>query len=354
MHQPTQELDCNPYGRQLQLHCGFTGPLSPEFNLEWYSSNTTEINKLSQTSTHKNDYVVNNIVLDMKTGHHMRTVSSSLLTGPIGEEHRGKCLWCQAEFGGIALSLMSNVLCIQDESRYTDLAECNDAVLVNTSLICANITKEFMSQHQKEEARLSSMTERILTSPMLTLVSTPTNSKLQMMLKPSPSSVQTWERTSILAKSSNHVYKHSPSSLSLHTASLVTKATAPSVTPTPYVVTVVPTTAGTAVTPTDPPKIKNQEKDKAPGGAGLTEDSTGSDMSSPGSRFEGALYAAIVVCIIFIIIIVLLVVAIVCLSRKKCACLMTWARSHRFWRKGAATTTDAQGKKLKLESFRLT
>ena len=112
----------------------------------------------------KEDYTVNNIVLDMKTGHYIRSVSSVLRTGPIDDEHSGRCLWCQAEFGDIAHPLKSNALCIHDERRYAKLDKCSDAVLVNTSLICADVTDDFMNRLRKDPSEMRGT--HLLTPPL--------------------------------------------------------------------------------------------------------------------------------------------------------------------------------------------
>ena len=344
MHQPSQELDCNPYGRELQLHCGFIGPLSPEFNLGWYSSNAEDNSEPPQQLVHgKKDYTVNNIVLDMKTGHYIRSVSSVLRTGPIDDEHSGKCLWCQAEFGNIAHPLKSNALCIQDESRYAELDECSDAVLVNTSLICADVTEDF-TRRLKKEASLRN--ERSSTSAMADMLTSSTFttrgvSTLMSSQEPIPS-------PSLSNSKSTSVYKQLPSSMSLHTNSMVTASAAFSVIPLPTVMAVVPTTGGAAVIPSDTPAISDDNLGKTQGpGAGLMDGENGTNPNAqPKPSLEGPLYAAIVICVIFVVIIVVLVGAIVCLMKKKCGCLTIWIRSHLLWKKTTASTIAAQSKKL--------
>lgn len=292
----------------------------------------------------KEDYTVNNIVLDMKTGHYIRSVSSVLRTGPIDDEHSGRCLWCQAEFGDIAHPLKSNALCIHDERRYAKLDKCSDAVLVNTSLICADITDDFMNRLRKEA---SLRNERdTLTNPTVTTrgVSTLVASQAEPIPSPSPSIEHNSVSTGITISSS--VYKQLPSSMSLDTNSMVTSSIASIVIPTP---TVVPTTPGEMATPTDTPAISGDKSGKIPGpGAGLMEEenSTNPNIQSK-SNLEGPLYAAIAICVIFIVVIVVLVSAIVCLMKKKCGCLTLWIRSHLLWKKTTATTIAAvQSKKL--------
>lgn len=275
----------------------------------------------------------------MKTGHYIRSMSSVLRTGPIdAEKHSGKCLWCQAEFGDIAHPLKSNALCIQDENRYAELDECSDAVLVNTSLICADVSDDFMRRLKKEVSlrneRSSAMTGMFTTTrEVSTLVSSQ-----EPVLSPSPSISS--------ATISTSVYKQLPSSMSLHTNSMVTASAALSVIPVP---TVVPTTGG-AVTPSDTPAISddnNMGKTQGPG-AGLMEEENGTNPNTqPKPSLEGPLYAAIVVCVVFVVIIVVLVGTIVCLMRKKCGCLMIWIRSHLLWKKTTASTIAAQSKKFK-------
>lgn len=346
MHQPTPEIDCNPYGRELQLHCGFIGPLSPEFNLKWYSSSAKDASEPPLQLEHVDDYTVNNIVLDVKTGHYVRSVSSVLLTGPIGEYHRGKCLWCQAEFNGIAHPLKSNALCIQDESRYLDLDKCTNAVIVNTSLICVNVTEEFMAQVQiaKNEGPLnikrSTASEDTLTNQVL--ASAVTGSK-PSAIEPSP----TMMHTSILSGTAS-AYKRLPSSFSLHMLSMVTKTIVLPVipvTPTPTIMNVESTAAGTLLTPTDTPKITTEEEEED--NNKTSEEGLEFGVKSQ-AELEGPLYAAIVFCVVFVVIIVFLVAAIVCLSRRKCGCLVIWTRKIQFWKKHKATTTDIQGEKLKV------
>ena len=342
MHQPTPELDCNPYGRELQLHCGLAGPLSPEFSLEWYSSNATDSGEIPLKLEHAKGYSVNSIVLDWKTGHYVRSVSSILLTGRIGEGHRGRCLWCQAKFDGIYHTLKSNVLCIKDESYYMDLDKCREAVIVNTSLVCANASKEFLEELEKFTSSDSkrSTADITPTNAKVTAQTSITTGSKQLIVQPSPSVSQ----TSALAKITD-AHKQSPSSMSLHTISMETEANAlpvVSVTPTPPVIPVGPTTAGTLVTNTDTPEIKTEEEGKTSDGG---QNKTESGLKSK-SSLEGPLYAAIVFCVVFVVIIVLLLVAIVCLSKKKCGCLTVWIKSPQFWKKSKdTTTTNGQGER---------
>ena len=340
MHQPSPDLDCNPYGRELQLHCGFMGPLSPEFNLEWYSSDATDSSSPPLKLVHTDDYTVNNIVLDLKTGHYVRSVSSILLTGEIGDYHRGKCLWCQAEFRGIAHPLKSNALCIKDEKAYLDFDKCSDAVVVNTSLVCANVTQEFIAQveeHVSEDNKRSSAVEETPTNPQATaLVS---HSTEPSTIRPSPAVAQTTD----LAKTDN-AYKQSPSSGDLGSISMETAAVLTvSPTPTPVVAVSEPT-GGTAAASTDSPDVGNGEEEKMSEG-GLNNNNTGANMESRSSAgLEGPLYAAIVFCVVFVVVIVLLVAAIVCLSKNKCGCLAVWMRNHHFWKKSKVpSTANAQG-----------
>lgn len=347
MHQPTPEIDCNPYGRELQLHCGFIGPLSPEFNLKWYSSSAGDTSEPPLQLENVDDYTVNNIVLGVKSGHYVRSVSSVLLTGPIREYHRGKCLWCQAEFNGIAHPLKSNALCIQDESRYLDLDKCSNAVIVNTSLVCANVTEEFMAQVRIEKNEASSYIKRSTTSEgalvSLVLASAVTDSK-PSVIEPSPSITHT-----IIHAGTVSGYKQLPFSLtSLYMLSMVTKTyTLPaiSITPTPTIMNVESTAAGKLVTPTHTPEMETEAEGSktSEGGLNFTESGVKSR-----TELEGPLYAAIAFCVMFVVIIVFLVAAIVCLSRKKCECLVLWTRSIQFWKKHKATTTDIQGEKLKV------
>ena len=332
MHQPNPDLDCNPYGRELQLHCGFIGPLSPEFNLQWYSSNATNKNEPPLKLQHVDDYTVNNIVLDLKTGHYVRSVSSVLLTGQISNYHRGKCLWCQAEFQGIAHPLKSNALCIKDEEAYLNFDKCSDTVIVNTSLVCANVTAEFMAQvekHVSDNDKRSSAVD-----------GTSTNQD-PSVIRPSPSAMQTTTHAK-----SDDAYKQTPSLGNLHTISMETAPSAiPSVSPTPPVMTA---SESTAATTTDPADVKKEDVKMSEGGL---SNQTGENLELGSTAgLEGALYAAIVFCVVFVVVIVLLVAAIVCLSKNKCGCLAEWMRKHHFWKKSkvpSATNHHAQGKLTK-------
>ena len=333
MHQPNPDLECNPYGRELQLHCGFIGPLSPEFNLEWYSSNATNSSEPPLKLPDADDYTVNNIVLDLKTGHYVRSVSSVLLTGQISNHHRGKCLWCQAEFQGIAHPLKSNALCIKDEEAYFEFDKCSDTVIVNTSLVCANVTAEFMARVEKhvlENDKRSSAVD-----------GTSTNQE-PSVIRPSPSAMQ----TTTLAKSDG-AYKHTPSSGILHTITMETALSAiPAVSPTPTIMT---TSEPTATATSDPADVKEEDGRMSEGG--LSNQTGGNMESGSTDGLEGALYAAIVFCAVFVVVIVLLVVAIVCLSRNKCGCLVEWMRRHHFWKKSKVpSATNAQGKLTKMHT----
>ena len=334
MHQPNPDLDCNPYGRELQLHCGFIGPLSPEFNLEWYSSNAMDSNEPPLKLQHADNYTVNNIVLDLKTGHYVRSVSSVLLTGQISNYHRGKCLWCQAEFQGIAHPLKSNALCIKDEEAYFNFDKCSDTVVVNTSLVCANVTAEFMAKvkkHVSENDKRSSAAD-----------GTSTNQE-PSIIRPSPSAMQ----TTTLAKSDG-AYKQTPSLENLRTISMDTTPSAiPSVSPTPTIMTA---SESTATATTDPTEVRKDEDGEMSEGGLSNQTGKGMESSST-AELEGALYAAIVFCVVFVVVIVFLVVAIVCLSRNKCGCLAEWMRRHHLWKKNKVpSATNAQGELTKTHS----
>lgn len=342
MHQPSKELDCDPFGRELQLHCGFIGPLSPEFNLVWYSSNGLGGSETPQRLIHgKEDYTVNNIVLDMKTGHYVRSVSSVLRTGPIGDEHSGKCLWCQAEFSGIVHPLKSNALCIQSESRYVELDKCSDAVIVNTSLICADVTEDFMARLKKEASLDVSATVDMLTNSTHSTSGVPILVSSQQPI-PSPSQIALKSISGGFVKPTS-VDKRLPYSTSLHTNSMVTASIAPSITPVLTIKNVVPTTADMVITTTDTPQINVENMGETSGpGMGLMEEN-GTNPNAPSrSSLEGPLYVAIVICAVFVVIIVVLVSTIVCLLRKKCGCLEIWIRSHLLWKKTTATSIVAQ------------
>lgn len=146
--QPESELKCTPFGTQLQLHCGVTGPRLPTFTLEWYVSSTHIINSIKDSLklSALPEYKVQTVAFDFMGG--MRSRSSILLTKMITSEDAGICFYCRIEFlNGLKLSHTSNTLCIEREEYYKEFygaTPCSNGgtIIVDTSVQCANISNK--------------------------------------------------------------------------------------------------------------------------------------------------------------------------------------------------------------------
>lgn len=312
--QPETMLKCNPYGSQLQLHCGVTGPLVPMFTTEWYSSsldNVTGVNsemnvvRLSPLP----EYQVENIILDVMG--ETRSVSSIIRTNSISSEHTGKCFWCQIEFETLHLPHTSNALCIEGHDYYSTILRtksCKDegnigAMLVDTTVLCVNISDNLAAdlQRLKDVTTMSTLFELAPTRSYSVLEPSRTH--------PTHTMHEAKEKGSVLGMvtlTSSHT-DDNITTLSLHTISPVAMTS----TQTQEKTTPRSTQSGNSVSLLDSLLVAS------------TQNSTDEKMDEtvPRSSFEGALYAAIVVCIMFVGVIVVLIVVIVCLLKRKCSCL---------------------------------
>ncbi len=241
-----------------------------------------------------------------------RSATSVLLTQTIDSTQSGLCFWCQIEVSGsVTLPKKSDAFCIHSEKDYSALNICgsNSVMLVNTSMQCIqlsadlvkNLTNEtdirtsstisnVLSATRRDQAN-SRLVNTIIGSEAIKLPSTSINTNLHSL----------HIGTQFATSSSKTKVDATPSS----------KLTEPfvrssSVTETPIQVTMNSTSA-------------------------LITASTGggAEETVPRSSFEGALYAAIVICILFVGVIVVLAIVILCLSRKKCSCVEQAALSFR-------------------------
>lgn len=142
---PMMDLSCNPYGSTLQLRCAVTGPISPQFHLQWYLSNSD-----TSTATELDSEMVLNVVKDG-----INSISSILSIGPISTMHTGHCIKCQVEFDEmeIALSRDDSQLCIGSAVSYTSLPSCADEMVVfNSTSFCATAQDlDFLTLQQVDE-----------------------------------------------------------------------------------------------------------------------------------------------------------------------------------------------------------
>lgn len=132
---PMVELNCDPYGSQLQLSCAVTGPLYPQFRIQWYLSSTDYTNRMSLGSSS----CELNITGEVK--YQLRSIASLSMTGPITEMYANQCIWCQVEFGELDVSQTKDGhrLCLGSADDYAGLASCNNKmVVVNSTSFCAD------------------------------------------------------------------------------------------------------------------------------------------------------------------------------------------------------------------------
>ena len=329
MQQPKTSLSCNPYGSSLQLHCGVTGPLYPKFHLEWYSrtsSNTTDsiTRKLSSYSLYR---IQSNVADSMGE---TRTVSSVLLIKEIDSTHDQTCVWCQIEFSGLILSETSSSLCIENEEYYTGSLQadsCSDGTMsVDTSISCVNISDKMGEQLELLEngdlIQTSSSKPTVDISSTAQLTPTP-----RMSGSVHPTSTNHVGSSGLVVPDSEAIVPLKTSInidlYSLHTATPVamsTSKTHASATPSS---TLHAAPVSSSVTQSTVRVTMSATTNESPT-TGVTVVET-----VPKSSFEGALYAAIIVCILFVGVILILVVVIVCLMRKKCSCLEQTGQSLR-------------------------
>lgn len=142
---PMMDLSCDPYGATLQLHCAVTGPISPQFHLQWYLSKPD-----NSTATELDSEIVLNVVQDG-----INSISSILSIGPISAIHTGHCIKCQVEFDEMEISLTRDEykLCIGSAVSYTSLPSCGDEIVVfNSTSFCATAQDfDFSSLQQEDE-----------------------------------------------------------------------------------------------------------------------------------------------------------------------------------------------------------
>ena len=157
---PMMELSCDPYGSTLHLHCAVTGPISPQFHLQWYLSNPDT----SSTATELDSEIVLNVVKDG-----INSISSILSIGPISSMHTGHCILCQIEFEemGISLTRDDYKLCIGNGVSYTSLPPCAEEMVVfNSTSYCATAQDiDFLTLQQVDEGSAVPPTHLATPSP---------------------------------------------------------------------------------------------------------------------------------------------------------------------------------------------
>ena len=286
----------------------------PAFSIDWYSSSLDNVTGLKSEISFVRlstlpEYQTQNIVLDVMG--ETRSISSILRTNSISPEYTGRCFWCQIEFAGLHLPHTSNALCIDGQEYYSTVLRtksCSDegsigTMLVDTSVLCVNISDNLAAKLQrlKDGATMSTLFDL---APTLSYpVVEPTR------VLPTHTVYEAKEKGSVLGMltlTSSHT-DDNITTLSLHTLPSVAMTS----TQTKDKTTPSSTQSGNSVSLLDNLFVAS------------TQNSTDENMdeSVPRSSFEGALYAAIVVCIMFVGVIVVLIVVIVCLSKRKCSCL---------------------------------
>ncbi len=296
--QPVTQLNCDPNGSRLQIHCGATGPLLPSFRIQWYRSNRSVSSTTRITS--KNDCLIRNNMLDVMD--EKRSATSILLTKNIDSTMSGVCFWCQIEFSRLILPVKSEVVCIDNEEHFAGVDDCGDSVvmLVNTSVLCVHVSPDLASALESLNNERDIITTPTISSNILSLTG-----KAQ-----SGSSL-------VSTMFGSEAIQSSKTFINTQTLHIGTK--------------VATSIAKTQVYATPSSKLKDSFVSSSTTESPMnnTTSSTvntiivrGMEETVPRSSFEGALYAAIIVCILFIGVIVGLVIMILCLVRKKCSCLV--------------------------------
>ena len=144
--QPAPELNCDPYGTRLQLHCAARGPLEPDFSLEWFSSNLLRSDEPPVCVTLDPQY--STMSVEIGSGER-REVLSTLLTAVIGSSHAEQCFWCAILVAGEPISTTSsNRLCMLDAAAYnSSVPGCSGITPMDLTVVCANETVPHASIH---------------------------------------------------------------------------------------------------------------------------------------------------------------------------------------------------------------
>lgn len=265
-------LTCDPYGSSLELHCAVTGPLQPQFHIQWYLVAATDQSMGTRLGTENDSYHVAsnvmNVVGDVET--EVRSISSVLATGLLSDVHQNHCIRCQVEFDGVGVSLGSNgtKLCLRSMASYSALPSCSDDFVVwNSTAFCAT-SQDFP---EPTTSLSTSYTEYVSPSqPFATPFPTlPLPAEALQTALPSPSA-----ELSVLPHTSSHHMLHRATSVLLPP----------------------PITASAAVSSPSP----------------SNNTATGSSQAA----VEGGLFVAIGICIIFIVIIIILMYFVVRLFRQ--------------------------------------
>lgn len=141
---PLMNLSCDPYGSSFQLHCAVTGPLYPQFHIQWYlSSQALDQSTATRLGTSTDDYHIDsnmlNVVGDIVA--QSRSISSVLTTGVLEETLQNQCIGCRVEFDDVEISLGSgdNKFCLASPASYISLATCSNGLVVrNSTAVCAS------------------------------------------------------------------------------------------------------------------------------------------------------------------------------------------------------------------------
>lgn len=259
-------------------------------------------------------YRIQNIILDVMS--EKRSVSSILRTNSINSEHSNRCFWCRIEFSasGLYIPHTSNALCIRRKEYYSNVQRSNKcsyqgsngAMVVDTSVQCMNITDNLA-------VGLQGLQDDGAMRTLFRLAPTKSYSVLESsVVQPSHGVSEAKLQDGVLGivtLTSAHSDENIASKIthSLHTILTVAMTS----TKTQAKTTPSSSQTGHSVSLLDEFLVAT------------TQNSTDDNMDAtvPRSSFEGALYAAIVVCILFVGVIVVLVIVIVCLSKRKCSCL---------------------------------
>lgn len=266
---PMGKLQCDPHGSELQLYCAATGPVSPHFHLNWYST-SSENENLTRLDSNMDGYHISTTLVDVigELQQPVRSTSSILKLGPVSETHADHCIWCQVDFDEhkISLSRDDYKLCLLDGAEYVILPSCDTTTIVfDSSSFCAT-SEDFKFPPDLKASQEGAME----------LFSTPTLPPLPSATAPLPDTSKYIVLATLVAETtSSNYHPHS-------TASSIG-------------ITVLSGYAGQDVISGQP-------------------NSTNPDDQS--SSVKGGLFAAIAICILFIFIIIILMFIVIRLLRQ--------------------------------------
>ncbi len=230
-----------------------------------------------------------------------RSATSVLLTKEIDSTMSGVCFWCQIEFSRLTLPVKSEVFCIDNDEHFAGVDDCSESVimLVNTTVLCVHVSSDLMTALENLNNETDIITSSTISSNILSLTGKAQRGSSLVSTVFGSEAIQsgkTFINTMIL-----HTL-HIGTQVATSIAKTQVDAT-PSSTLKESFISSTTVTMNSTTTSTVNTIVKEMEE------------------TVPRSSFEGALYAAIIVCILFIGVIVGLVIMILCLVRKKCSCL---------------------------------